>query len=45
MCAVYRNRMIYLQTWLFIVLLVLTLFIDKIYAAIGQDPAIAAYGA
>ena len=44
-CAVYRNRMQFLSALLFLVLLIPTLFIERIYTALGQDPAIAAYGA
>ena len=37
MCAVYRNRAIFLTSILYLVLLTVTMFIDRIYAAIGQD--------
>ena len=45
LCAVYRNRMIFLSSCLFVFLFTPTLFISKIYTAIGQDPEVAAYGA
>ena len=45
MCAVYRNKMIFLSTCLFLILFTPTIFISKIYKAIGQNPEVAKYGA
>ena len=42
---VYRNRALFLNTCVFIILFIPTLFINQIYEAIGQDPEVAAYGA
>lgn len=42
---VYLNRSLFLNTVVFFILLIPTLFIDQIYEAIGQDPEVAAYGA
>lgn len=40
MCAIYRNRQIYLNTILFVILSVPMLFISYIYDFIGQDVSI-----
>merc|ERR1719464_12525 len=45
LCAVYRNRQIYLSTILYIILFIPTIFIESIYEKLGQDPEVAAYGA
>ena len=45
MCAVYRNKSLFLTTCLFLILFIPTLFIDSIYEAIGQNPEVAKYGA
>ena len=42
---VYINRSIFLNTCVFIILLIPTLFIEQIYEAIGQEPGIAKLGA
>jgi len=42
---VYLNRALFLNTIVFFILLIPTLFVDQIYVAIGQDPEVAAYGA
>ena len=45
MCAVYRDKMIFLVSCLFVVLFTPTIFIEKIYERIGQNPEVAKYGA
>ena len=42
---VYMNRSIFLNTCVFLILLIPTLFIESIYEAIGQRPEVAALGA
>jgi len=43
LCAVYRNRQILLSAIQYCIVAIPMLFVEKIYIAIGQDPAIAAY--
>lgn len=45
MCAVYRNRCIFLALTLFTILMVPTIFIERIFLAIGQQAEVAAFGA
>ena len=42
---VYRNRSIFLNTIVFIILYIPTLFIEQIYEALGQNEEVAAYAA
>jgi len=42
-CQVYRNKAMFLSLVLYCILLIPIFFIGDIYAAIGQDPEIAAY--
>ena len=40
---VYRNRSVFLNTILFLIVLIPALSIDSIYAAIGQEETVAKY--
>jgi Na+-driven multidrug efflux pump len=43
MCAIYRNRQIFLSTVLYVVLAIPMLFVRSIYSLIGQDSEVADY--